>query len=337
MIALALSLVMISTGSAEARAEPTKETAKETATKAPEKTPDKTARARVEGLYSDAAAALEREDPAFAAACYAEVLEVVPEQEGSHGSRVLALADALAAYRRAAGRSPSAEPLCAALALVRAYRDDLSAHYGPHAADLDGAMMAAAEENALVESLAQKNMSCSSGNTESDEPQETGPATGQNPSAEPVSSAEPATEGLLGPMPMAGLDPPPSFAEPARRGIGGDTLGGIIGLGVGGVLLGIMSGGLVVGARATRDAATLRAEKPSLTVDDSEFDEIIARGRRGDRAAIIAGVGAGVALAAAAVLIVIGRKRSFRRSSARISRAPRIEIGRAFVVRFGSP
>ncbi|HGG56288.1 MAG TPA: hypothetical protein ENK31_00655 [Nannocystis exedens] len=133
---------------------------------------------------------------------------------------------------------------------------------------------------------------------------------------------------------MAGFSPPPS--DPARRGISGYTLGGAIGLGVGGVLLGAMGGGLVAGARATGQAASLRAEMPSLTVDDSEFDAIIARGRRGDRTAMIAGVGAGVVLATAAFLIVIGRKGSRGRSLARIRATPGIDIGRTFVVRFGS-
>ncbi len=323
MIALSLSL-LVAFSPVQARSAPAQETA----------------RARVEALYSDAAAALERDDPAGAAACYAEVLEVLPEHENSHGSRVLALADALAAYRAASTGSSSAEPLCAAIALVRAYRSDLSAHYGPHAAERDGAMLAVAEESALTELLVTKDMSCGSGDLGGGDLQDAGVEAGSGSAAEPVPAAESATEPGAGPAsgpgPSVGLDPAPSSAWPGRKGLTGYTLGGAVGLGIGGVFLGVMSGGLIVGARATRDAATLRAEMPSLTVDDPEFDEVIARGRRGDRAAIIAGVGAGVALAVVAILIAIGTKRAQRRAQARISATPTTEIGRAFVVRFGS-
>jgi hypothetical protein len=83
-------------------------------------------------------------------------------------------------------------------------------------------------------------------------------------------------------------------------------------------LLGVMAGGLAVGAGASRDAAALREDMPGLTVDDPAFAEVLRRGVRGDRIAWVAGIGAGAALVAGATLLSLGlRAKRGRTSSAR--------------------
>jgi len=275
-------------------------------------------RARVEALYSAAAEALDEGDPAAAAASYAEVLDAIQEDAATHGGRALALADALGAYRAAYAEGSAHEHLCAAQALLTAYTKGLDELYGDAVAQLDGAALAAQEEESLALLLADENMSC-----------ETDTEVAPDPEAAP----EPEPEVAASPE-----DPPPSGPSVDGRSRPSPwVIGGAAGVSFGGVLLGVMAGGLVAGARASGDAAALREGMPSLTVDDPELGAVLRRGQRSDRVATITGVGAGVALVTGAILFVVARTHAQRRAAGRRGEARRFGIGRGFVVRFGAP
>ncbi len=250
-------------------------------------------RERLEALYTAGAEALEGGDPATAAASYAEVLEVLPEEEGTHGGRALALSDAVGAYRAAFDASSEDRLICAAIALLQAYAGGLEERYGAASAEMDGGRLAATLGEELAAQVVADEVLCE------EEPE---PVAEPEPEPEP----EPAPAG-----PEPGADESPPTPSPL-------VIGGGVGLGLGAVLLGVMAGGLAVGAGASRDAAALREDMPGLTVDDPAFAEVLRRGVRGDRIAWVAGIGAGAALVAGATLLSLGlRAKRGRTSSAR--------------------
>lgn len=249
-------------------------------------------RERLEALYTAGAEALEGGDPASAAASYAEVLEVLPEEEGTHGGRALALSDAVGAYRAAFDASSEDRLICAAIDLLQDYAGGLKERYGAASAEMDGGKLAATLEEELAAQVVADEVLC-----------EEEPAPVEEPVEEPEPEPEPAV-----PEPADDSPPAPSPL----------VLGGGVGLGLGAVLLGVMAGGLAVGAGASRDVTALREDMPGLTVDDPAFDEVVRRGVRGDRLAWVAGIGAGAALVAGATLLSLGlRAKRGRTSSAR--------------------
>ena len=244
-------------------------------------------RERLEALYTAGAEALEGGDPEAAAMSYAEVLEVLPEEEGTHGGRALALSDAVAAYRAAFDASSEDRLLCAALVLLQAYTRGLEERYGAASAEMDGGKLAAELAAELAAIVVGDTVLCE------EEPEPAVEPAPEPGSVEPVGGERPP-----GPSPM--------------------VIGGGVGLGLGAVLLGVMAGGLAVGAGASRDVAALREDMPGLTVDDPAFDELLRRGVRGDRLAWAAGIGAGVALVGGAALVGLGlRAKGGRSPSAR--------------------
>ncbi|MCA9660698.1 MAG: hypothetical protein KC486_20315, partial [Myxococcales bacterium] len=119
--------------------------------------------------------------------------------------------------------------------------------------------------------------------------------------------------------------------EPAPAGPSIPVIAGGVSLGVGGLLIAVMGAGLGVGAKAERDALALRDDEPTLTVDDPELAEILERGRRGNRTAIVGGILGGAALIAGAVLIGISRGGGWHRGAqARTGR--RVGLARGGVV-----
>jgi hypothetical protein len=243
--------------------------------------PAQDVRDEVEALYEEAAAAREDGDLVAAGAAFAAVLAVVDEAKDTHGSRALALADAVAAYRAAFEASAAASSLCEAQRVLLAYEAELTERYGDGAAAMDGGVLAAELGEGIAATLADNDLSCETG-------------------------------------------------EPAPAGPSIPVIAGGVSLGVGGLLLAVMGAGLGVGARAEREALALRDDEPTLTVDDPELAEILERGRRGNRTAIVGGILGGAALIAGAVLIGISRGGGLRGAQARAGR--RVGLARGGVV-----
>lgn len=261
--------------------------------------PAEDVRDELEGLYEEAAAAREDGDLVAAGAAYAAVLQVLAEAPESHGGRALALADAVAAYRAAFDATAAAPPLCEAQAVIVAYEAGLAARYGDDAAAMDGGALAAELRAGIAATLADNSLSC-----KTDDPE---------PEPEPAPAPEPE------PAPAAEREPPPI-----------SLVAGAVSLGVGGVLMAVMGAGLGVGARAQREALELRDEEPGLSVDDPELAQILERGRRGNRTAIVGGILGGAALIAGAVLVGISRGARPRGAEARVGR--RVGLARGGVV-----
>ena len=133
-------------------------------------------RERLEALYTAGAEALEGGDPATAAASYAEVLEVLPEEEGTHGGRALALSDAVGAYRAAFDASSDDRLICAAIALLGAYARGLEERYGAVSAEMDGGKLAATLGEELAAQVVADAVLC------------------EDPEPEPVEEPEPEPE-----------------------------------------------------------------------------------------------------------------------------------------------
>jgi len=252
-------------------------------------------RERLEALYTAGAEALEEGDLEAAARDYAEVLKILPEEEGTHGGRAVAMSDAVAAYRAAFDASSEDRLLCAAIVLTQSYERELEERYGSASAEMDGGELAAKLSAELAAIVVADDVLCD------EEPE---PAVDTHePEPEPESEPEPepnnVESGALAPSPL--------------------VIGGGIGLGLGAVLLGVMAGGLAVGAGASRDAAALREDMPGLTVDEPAFDELLRRGVRGDRVAWTAGISASIALVGGATLLGLSLRAKRRPSpSARV-------------------
>lgn len=124
------------------------------------------------------------------------------------------------------------------------------------------------------------------------------------PEPAPAPAPEPA------PAPAAPAGPDPAAVRRARTLV----IAGSVTTGVGGLMLGVLTGGLVIGRKAEQDgdARTLQALAAGtpLSKDDPELQALVRRGHTGNQLAIAGGVIATVALAAGVTMLVLGlRKR----------------------------
>lgn len=241
-------------------------------------------REAVEGHYAAASAA---ESPAEAAGHYEAVLELLPEGEANHESRLLALLDAVASRREASARGGGAAELCAARSTLLRYLDAAEAAYGGAAEKMDGTL-SARRELAQVE-----------GEITAADPEACAPP----PPAPTPTPAAPAT---------APADPPARLSTRTLVGAGA--------LAAGGVALGLMGAGLGLGASAEREARALRREMPGLDIDALMDEPFYTRGRLGNQMAIASGAVAAVAIAVGIALLA-GR-RSKARGGARAGVGP---------------
>ena len=129
------------------------------------------------------------------------------------------------------------------------------------------------------------------------------------------------------PAPTPAAEPEPA---PATTPVGPDpaavrrartlVIAGSVTTGLGGLMLGVLTGGLVIGRKAEQDgdALTLQALAAGapLSQDDPELQALVRRGRTGNQLAIAGGVIATVALAAGVTMLVLGlRKRKRLRAA----------------------
>jgi hypothetical protein len=101
------------------------------------------------------------------------------------------------------------------------------------------------------------------------------------------------------------------------------VIAGAVTTGVGGLFLGLMAGGLVIGRKAESDGAArtqmaLDAGTP-LSESDPKLQDIVARGKLGNRLAIAGGVLATVAVAAGVSLLVLGLRKPARATRAALT------------------
>ena len=230
-------------------------------------------RARLEAIYGAANEATQAGDFASAADRYAEVLTLLPESRENHEVRALALLDSVAARRQAHARSGDPEQLCRARDLTRDYLHAADAAHGLLARELDGVRQAANLRDELDAQLAQSTC----------------------PEDQPI--AEPAAPPplRLAPAPTPGPDP--------------RVLPGVILLGLGGLSLALMATGLGLGARAETRLRDERAADPGRDIDVLLGENLIQRGRAGNRLAIVGGVLAAVTLVTGATLLALGKTR----------------------------
>lgn len=240
-------------------------------------------REAVEGHYAAASAA---QSPAEAAGHYEAVLELLPEGEANHESRLLALLDAVGSRREAFTRGAGAAQLCAARSTLVRYLDAAQAAHGGAAEGMDGTVSARRELETIDAEIAAAD------------PEACAPP----PSAEPI--AAPAV-----------TPPAATPAEPAAP-LSTRTLVGAGALAASGVALGLMGAGLGLGASAEREARALRREMPGLDIDALMDEPFYARGRLGNRMAIASGAVAAAAMAVGIALLAAGR-RSKARAGAR--------------------
>lgn len=126
---------------------------------------------------------------------------------------------------------------------------------------------------------------------------------------EPEPAPAPAAEPEPAPAPEP-AGPDPAAVRRARTLV----IAGSVTTGLGGLMLGVLTGGLVIGRKAEQDgdALTLQALAAGapLSQDDPELQALVRRGRTGNQLAIAGGVIATVALAAGVTMLVLGlRKR----------------------------
>jgi hypothetical protein len=125
------------------------------------------------------------------------------------------------------------------------------------------------------------------------------------------------------PAPTPAAEPEPA---PATTPVGPDpaavrrartlVIAGSVTTGLGGLMLGVLTGGLVIGRKAEQDgdALTLQALAAGapLSQDDPELQALVRRGRTGNQLAIAGGVIATVALAAGVTVLVLGLRQRKR-------------------------
>jgi hypothetical protein len=230
-------------------------------------------RARLEAIYGAANEATQAGDFASAADRYAEVLTLLPESRENHEVRALALLDSVAARRQAHARSGGPEQLCRARDLTRDYLLAADAAHGLLARELDGVRQAANLRDELDAQLARSTC----------------------PEDQPVAEPAPSPPLRLAPAPTPGPDP--------------RVLPGVILLGVGGLSLALVATGLGLGARAETRLRDERYADPGRDIDVLLGENLIQRGRAGNRLAIVGGVLAAVTLVTGATLLALGKTR----------------------------